>query len=495
MLNNLKAGVVARALAMSVYIFFTFLLFSCALQAAPLQLQKIQIASVNETTELQFDFSALPHPKLIILKEPERIVLDFEKAALLTHLPVLSSSILYLKKISTPSMKTQKLRVILEFNQAIQYKTTLKKTGKQPYRYTLIVSPRLPPLPAAPLDKESSITMEEAKKLNIVKASEIKKVVQPREEISIQNTEEIKAQAATVSLKKPDSKKEVVLEKKNSSPPVTEESIEKVSVVVTPAFVEPIKSPVMKMSSNEKWQDLVVVLDPGHGGKDSGAKGKQGTQEKEVVLAIGLMLQKELQAIRGLKVYMTRSTDVFIPLRERLSIARQHKADLFIALHADAFKNSSARGASVFALSQRGATSEGAHWLAEKENESEMLGGADLSDKDHMLKSVLIDMSQTVTINSSILLGQDILDRFQSFTLLHSHKVEQAAFVVLKSPDIPSLLIENGFISNLQEENNLRSPGYQEKLAKEIKQGVMTYFIENAPVNSVFYQDYQAQKK
>ena len=242
--------------------------------------------------------------------------------------------------------------------------------------------------------------------------------------------------------------------------------------------------------TNNTPEILVIVLDPGHGGKDSGAKGKRGLQEKNVVLAIALLLQAELQTLPGVKVYLTRSTDIFIPLRERLKIARDDKADLFIALHADAFRHVSAHGASIFALSQKGATSEGAKWLAEKENESETLGGADLSDKDPMLKSVLIDMSQTATINSSLLLGENILTQLQPVTALHSHKIEQAAFVVLKSPDIPSILIENGFISNPKEERALGSSPYQALLAKQIKIGIVDYFVHNAPVDSVFYQSY-----
>lgn len=244
------------------------------------------------------------------------------------------------------------------------------------------------------------------------------------------------------------------------------------------------KKPVLE-ATQQKQQDIIVVLDPGHGGKDPGARGHQKTQEKEVVLSIGLYLQKELQ-IPGFRVYLTRSTDVYLPLRERLKIARQHKADIFIAIHADAYRNFSAKGASIFALSQHGATSESARWLAERENESELLGGPSLNDKDYLLRSVLLDMSQTATINSSILLASRILERFSHFTHLHSSKVEQAAFVVLKSPDIPSILIECGFISNQEEEKKLRDPTYQKKLAHEIKEGILHYFQQNPPPNSIF---------
>ncbi len=236
---------------------------------------------------------------------------------------------------------------------------------------------------------------------------------------------------------------------------------------------------------------LVVVIDPGHGGKDPGAIGARGYQEKNVVLAISKDLQADLVSLPGVKVYLTRDSDKFISLRGRLGIARKYKADIFIAMHADAYRNSDANGASVFALSERGATSESARWLAEKENQSEMLGGADLNDKDYLLKSVLIDMSQTATINASLELGNSILQQLREMTKLHSHKVGQAAFVVLKSPDISSILIENGFMSNPVEENKLITPSYQELLAERIKNGVVVYFKTHAAPTTIFMQQYK----
>jgi N-acetylmuramoyl-L-alanine amidase len=247
----------------------------------------------------------------------------------------------------------------------------------------------------------------------------------------------------------------------------------------------PAKPKPVLTAKAQKLHDIIVILDPGHGGKDPGAHGRLGTLEKNVVIAISRYVQTELKKTKGIKVYLTRSRDVYIPLRDRLSIARKYKADIFIAIHADAFQNTAARGASIFALSQRGATSESARWLAEQENQSE-LGGANLNDKDYVLKSVLLDMSQTNTINASLNLGQSILAYLNRFTQLHSRKVEQAAFVVLKSPDIPSLLIETGFISNPQEERNLRSPAYQQKLAQKIAAGIIDYFKENTPPNTTF---------
>jgi N-acetylmuramoyl-L-alanine amidase len=227
-------------------------------------------------------------------------------------------------------------------------------------------------------------------------------------------------------------------------------------------------------------RDVVVVIDPGHGGKDPGATGPKGTREKDVVLSIAKQLHDKLNQLPGVKAVLTRHTDNYLYLRQRLNIARRHKADLFVSIHADAFKHPRARGASVFALSQRGATSEAARWLAEKENYSE-LGGIDLSDKDQLLRSVLLDLSQTSTINASLHLGGFILQKMSDFAHLHKDKVEQAQFMVLKSPDIPSILVETGFISNPQEEKNLTNSKYQQRLASAIADGVHRYFLRYPP--------------
>lgn len=234
---------------------------------------------------------------------------------------------------------------------------------------------------------------------------------------------------------------------------------------------------------------LTVVIDPGHGGKDPGATGARGTHEKDIVLAIAKDLQADLQKVPGIKVCMTRKSDYFVTLRGRIAAARQCKGDMFIAIHADAYRNPHSRGASVFALSQRGATSESARWLADRENNSEMLGGnIDLSDKSQLLSSVLIDLSQTATINSSLQFGLDLIRRMSFVARMHSHKVEQAAFVVLKSPDIPSVLIETGFLSNRDEERNLNSSIYRKQLAGAMTLAIVDYFKVKAPADTIFAQ-------
>ena len=229
-----------------------------------------------------------------------------------------------------------------------------------------------------------------------------------------------------------------------------------------------------------------MVLDAGHGGKDAGAHGPHRSREKDVVLAITLKLKRLIDQQPGMHAVLTRSGDYYVVFRERMEIARKYNGDVFVAIHADAFHNPHSNGASVFALSQGGATSEAARWLAEKENYSE-LGGVnlgELDDQNGVVRSVLIDLSQTATINSSLEMGGRVLGQLGAFTTLHNSRVEQARFMVLKSPDIPSILVETGFISNPREERNLTSPAYQTRLSQAIFQGMKGYFWENPPRGS-----------
>jgi N-acetylmuramoyl-L-alanine amidase len=261
-------------------------------------------------------------------------------------------------------------------------------------------------------------------------------------------------------------------------------------VAVVHAAPTPIlarQAPV-KVSNNppKSLRNVIVVLDAGHGGKDCGARGPHRSQEKNVVLAITLKLKRLIDQQPGMHAVLTRSGDYYVGLRERLDIARKYNGDIFVAIHADAFHNPNSHGASVFALSQGGATSEAARWLAEKENYSE-LGGVnlgELDDQNGVVRSVLIDLSQTATINAGLQMGSQVLGQLGTFASLHNARVEQARFVVLKSPDIPSILVETGFISNPKEEHNLTNSAYQMRLSQAIFQGIKSYFWENPPHGS-----------
>ncbi len=238
-----------------------------------------------------------------------------------------------------------------------------------------------------------------------------------------------------------------------------------------------VKTAILKPSARK----ILVVIDPGHGGTDPGAIGVRKTYEKRVVLSIAKKLKANINKQSGFKAVLTRTGDYYIPLRNRLAIARRYKTDMFISIHADAFHKKRSNGAAVYALSNRGATSEATRWLAERENRSELMGGVNLADKDNVLRSVLIDLSQTATINASLEVGQKILQQLTHVARLHHRRVEQAAFVVLKSPDIPSLLVETGFLSNPKEAMKLRTSWYQQRIANAITKGVISYFKSHPP--------------
>jgi len=228
---------------------------------------------------------------------------------------------------------------------------------------------------------------------------------------------------------------------------------------------------------------IVVAIDPGHGGEDPGAIGRRGTYEKTVTLAIAKKLKASLDDEPGMRAMLTRDDDYFVPLDVRVQKARRVQADLFISIHADAFTTPSARGSSVFALSEHGATSAAARWLAQHENEADLIGGVNIGARDPMLARTLLDLSQTAQISDSLRVGRSVLEGIGSVNTLHKGSVEQAGFAVLKAPDIPSILVETAFISNPEEEQKLRDDRHQRKLADSIRSGVRRYFAQNPPLS------------
>jgi N-acetylmuramoyl-L-alanine amidase len=231
-------------------------------------------------------------------------------------------------------------------------------------------------------------------------------------------------------------------------------------------------------------RDIIVVIDPGHGGEDPGAIGPNGLREKQVVLAVAKALKKKIDDQQGFKALLTRESDYYIGLRERTVLARKFNADLLVSIHADAFTKPQANGASVYALSTRGATSEMARWLAQKENSADLIGGISgvkLEDKDEVLAGVLLDLSSTASLTASLGVGSHVLRSMSSMAHLHKKTVQQAGFVVLKSPDIPSILVETGFISNPSEAKRLKSGQYQQQLATSIHKGIVNYFESTPP--------------
>lgn len=228
---------------------------------------------------------------------------------------------------------------------------------------------------------------------------------------------------------------------------------------------------------------IIVALDPGHGGEDPGAIGPTGLREKDVVLAVGLALREKLNAVPGMRVMMTRDADFFVPLHERVRKARRVQADLFVSIHADAFMRPEARGASVFALSTKGASSAAARWMAQRENAADQIGGVNVATvRDAQVRQALLDMSTTAQIKDSVKLGREVLSRLDRVGRLHKKDVEQAGFAVLKAPDIPSILVETAFISNPEEEGLLRDADYRTRLVDALATGIRRYFAKNPPL-------------
>jgi N-acetylmuramoyl-L-alanine amidase len=245
-----------------------------------------------------------------------------------------------------------------------------------------------------------------------------------------------------------------------------------------------VATPIKAEHAPPDARDLVIAIDAGHGGEDPGAIGKNGTREKDVVLAIARELALKINAEPGMKAVLTRNGDYFVPLRDRMRRARAQQADLFVSIHADSIRDRRIDGSSVYILSQRGATDEASRWLAERENASDLIGGVSLDDKDDVLASVLLDLSQSASLSASQIAAERVLRQLNRVGEVRKPQVQQARFMVLKSPDIPSMLVETAYISNPQEELRLRGPVHQAKLAAAIHQGVHDYFYANPPAGT-----------
>jgi N-acetylmuramoyl-L-alanine amidase len=243
-------------------------------------------------------------------------------------------------------------------------------------------------------------------------------------------------------------------------------------------------APIKAEHARPEARDLIIAIDAGHGGEDPGAIGMHGTREKDVTLAIARALERYIDAEPGMRAVLTRNGDYFVPLRDRMRRARAQQADLFVSIHADSIRDRAVDGSSVYILSQRGATSEAARWLAERENAADLIGGVSLEDKGDLLASVLLDLSQTASLSASETAAEHVLHQLNLVGEVRKPLVQQAGFMVLKSPDIPSMLVETAYISNPAEEQRLRGVAHQGKLAAAIHQGLKEYFYSDPPAGS-----------
>ncbi len=432
--------------------------------------------------------------KMTVLKNPDRLVLDIDDIASPAMLKALSDKILasdpYIQLIRVSKTKPTSVRLVIDLKSEVKPNLfLLKPAGDYKHRLVLDIYPMPDPLMAM-LDNrnmlESAVKIEPAKPDAVVTTSTAKPTLQASTTLNTQEIAEppvsndVINQPITEVL--PDSKP--LDNKASESKPTDIKPIETKQAEVKPTEVKPAEpkpsEPLIKNKDNGRI--IVIAIDAGHGGEDPGALGANGSHEKDITLAVAKKLKAVIDAEPNMRGVLTRDADFFIPLHGRVVKARNAQADLFISIHADAFTSPAARGSSVFALSERGATSATARYLAKKENESDLIGGVSLDNKDINLARTLLDLSQTATINDSLKLGKAVLSNVGKINSLHKGSVEQAAFAVLKSPDIPSILVETAFISNPEEERKLLDESYQTQLANSILAGVKKYFSSNPPL-------------
>ena len=437
----------------------------------------------QDYTRIAFEADQPIKYQLLILQNPDRLVIDMEDVQLTDVLKSLAGKVLssdpYVKQVRAGLFKPNVVRLVVDLKGEVKSNLfALPPAGDYKHRLVLDIYPLQDDLMAM-LGKKS----DELKKSSETEAVNKQKPVveplppnagEPEDKMSEPVVEAASAPAVTPNLKKD----EPPLVNKDA--PAPNKDAPPASKDAPPASKEtPPSSKEAPLVNKEDERLITIAIDAGHGGEDPGARGASGSREKDITLKIAKKLKEKIDAEPNMRGLLTRDGDYFVPLGTRVVKARKFKADLFISIHADAFTNQAARGSSVFALSEKGATSASARYLAKKENESDLIGGVSLGGRDPVLAKTLLDLSQTATINDSLKLGKAVLGHIGEINNLHTRRVEQAAFAVLKSPDIPSILVETAFISNPEEERNLNDDTYQDKLVDSILSGVKKYFASN----------------
>ena len=374
-----------------------------------------------------------------ILTNPDRLVVDMQGLELNPTLKDLVAKVKpndpYVSQIRVGQFQPGIVRLVFDLKEPIKPQLfTLEPVGEYNFRMVFDLYPTTPPDPLMELVKSSA----------------------KKESALVKSNEEVDFIAQFATKKEKDAPRTPVAQ-----------AIPEIKETPAPA----------------KYKRLITIaIDPGHGGEDPGAIGALGSKEKNVVLSIAKRLKEKIEGEAYMRPYLTRDGDYFVPLHVRVQKARRVEADLFISIHADAFIEPRAKGASVFALSQMGASSSMARWMANKENASDLIGGINIKTQDRQVANLLLDMSTTAQIKDSLQVGNSVLKQIGGFAPLHKGKVEQASFAVLKAPDIPSILVETAFISNPQEEARLNDDGYQDRIAEAILRGIKEYFSKNPPV-------------
>ena len=451
---------------MIIAIFAIFSILPANVFADSFNVENIRVAKNGQVTRVVFGTSAVPSYKIFTLNNPRRIVIDLTDAKLSTKVDQAVFKASFVDKLRHANRSNNKLRIVLDLNQQIIPKSfVLAPNGDSLHRLV----------------------------------------------IDLKNSQTTKTQIAKASVSKPATKAKVKPAVKKTSKPVSK-PVEKIASSKTPSKAKPKQDIIAKVTApkakpaqtkpvqkstpaanKSKSKTLVIAVDPGHGGKDPGATGYAGTREKDVVLQISKRLVRLINAEKGMRAVMTRDSDKFLTLRGRIKKARQMKADIFISIHADAVDDRRVRGSSVYVLSKNGASSEAARFLAKRQNESDVIGGVKLEGRGKDVQKVLVDLSQAATIDASMKLANSVKNQLSRLGKTRK-RVEHAGFAVLKSPDIPSILVETAFISNASEEKKLRSATHQQKLASSVFNGLKQYLKHHAPKDAVLANNTQTDK-
>lgn len=388
--------------------------------AAAVNVTSMRLAATTESTRLVLELSETTRQKIFTLDRPNRVVIDLPAARLTAALPTGEGAV---KTIRAAQRDNGELRVVLDLNAAIELRSSWLQAENG-------IGPRLI--------------------VDLLKPGTNKTATPPT----------LAAAAA----------------------PTTAPTTATESAMPTPTAARELAA--VKSVGSANTRDLIIAIDAGHGGEDPGAIGNRGVREKDVTLAIARQLKERIDSEPGMRAQLTRDGDYFVPLRDRINRARQFQADMFISIHADSVRDSHVSGSSVYTLSPKGATNEAARWLADRENAADMIGGVSLEDKNSLLASVLLDLTQGASMSASLDAAGRVLKQLDTLGNVHHSAVQQAGFVVLKSPDIPSMLVETAFISNPREEARLNDPQHQARLASAILTGVRDYFYINTPPNT-----------
>jgi len=409
---------------------------------AAITINSARVWPAQEYTRLTLESNKSIRYKMFTLTNPERLIIDLEKVVAggaLNELPKkISDDDPYIKSLRVGRFKPGVVRLVLDLKSEVKPQLfVLRPVSEYGYRLVLDVYPARPTDPLMAL---------------------------------LEQTESPSPETADTSTAEEDA-----ADKSNAIDNLQLAQ----SLNIDSSSIPPSNNTAASNPPEMRARTLIVAIDAGHGGEDPGARGRHGSREKNITLAIARKVKTLIDDTPNMRGILIRDGDYFIPLIGRVAKARKAKADLFISIHADAFIKPKARGSSVFALSEHGATSTAARWLAKKENEADLIGGVNIAVKDPYLARTLLDLSQTATITDSMKLAKHVLNELGEINDLHRGHVEQAGFAVLKSPDIPSILVETAFISNPSEERRLKDEGYQMKLAKAILEGIKRYFAQN----------------